>query len=68
MYNLYLLADGVEQLQTCQPVKDKNRTVAGNGECRNASWVQGMLLPENFENPPFSWHLVQFQARNVEKS
>ena len=56
--------------QTCQPVKDKNHTVAGNGECRrHEDMLDGSNAsssPKCFKNSPFSWHLVQFQARNVE--
>ena len=58
-------------MQTCQPVKDKNRTVAGNGECRRhedmLAGSEACSSPKSFESPPFSWHLVRFQARNVEK-
>ena len=35
---------------------------------RHTSWVRGMLLPDKFwKSTLFSWHLVQFQARKVEK-
>ena len=43
-------------MQTCQPVKDKNHTVAGNGECqRHEDMLAGSEACSslnNFENPP----------------
>ena len=52
-------------------MKDKSRTVAGNGEFRKHEDIlagsEACSSPKFFEKPPFSWHLVQFQARTVEK-